>query len=96
MYDYARRLGLISSSDINGESLITIMKEQTRAYLAAIHALQLVDSRRQWFIYKSHINISVTTSSAIQDNIGINTVNRISVCVLCDFDIMLSSLSFNL
>ncbi|KAI9343078.1 hypothetical protein DFJ73DRAFT_524332 [Zopfochytrium polystomum] len=53
MFDYARRLGAIDSSDVGGGSLSPVIAEQTRAYLAAINALHLVAPKSRWIIWRS-------------------------------------------
>ncbi|KAI9339372.1 hypothetical protein BDR26DRAFT_1007906 [Obelidium mucronatum] len=52
MYDYARRLNSVSSLDIGGASLVSVVTEQARAYLAAINSLSLVNVDYQWLLYK--------------------------------------------
>ncbi|KAJ3142017.1 hypothetical protein HK100_003880 [Physocladia obscura] len=52
MYDYARRLNLVASFDIGGKSLVDVITEQARAYLAAINALSLVKIDYQWILYE--------------------------------------------
>jgi nuclear pore complex protein Nup160 len=53
MYDYARRLGCVAALDIGGRSLVSVITEQARAYLASINALTLVDSDFSYLVYSS-------------------------------------------
>ncbi|KAJ3022672.1 UNVERIFIED_CONTAM: hypothetical protein HDU68_009004 [Siphonaria sp. JEL0065] len=52
MYDYARRLNSVSSLDIGGELLTTVITEQARAYLASLNSLSLVNVDYQWLLYR--------------------------------------------
>ncbi|ORY51388.1 hypothetical protein BCR33DRAFT_453683 [Rhizoclosmatium globosum] len=55
MYDYARRLNSVSSLDIGGGSLVGVITEQSRAYLAAINSLSLVAEDYRWILYKTTV-----------------------------------------
>jgi hypothetical protein len=52
MFDYSRRLGMISTHELNGVSLVEVIAEQARAYLASLNAMSLVSPDSQWIIYK--------------------------------------------
>ncbi|KAJ3409947.1 hypothetical protein HDV05_004146 [Chytridiales sp. JEL 0842] len=53
MYDYARRLGSVSALDIGGKSLIGVITEQARSYLASMNALALVGNDFSYLVYAS-------------------------------------------
>ncbi|KAJ1534541.1 hypothetical protein HK405_016050, partial [Cladochytrium tenue] len=53
MYDYAHRLGAVTAADVAGESLLPVITEQVKSYLASITALYIIPEKEQWIIYRT-------------------------------------------
>ncbi|KAJ3075365.1 ribose-phosphate pyrophosphokinase [Podochytrium sp. JEL0797] len=70
MYDYACRLSALNSMNIGGGSLVDVIKEQGRAYLAAMNSLALVKKEYQWVLYKASLVDRLTKRRRVLDGVS--------------------------